>query len=340
MFKGFLNDRELHLNYDCVLHLKEPSMKSVLPYFTSAEVVLIDDDMMLLNRIKGNLSVTHCRVKDFGHPKKALEYLNQSLQDSDNLSPVKLENLHHQIYSPERFKQISTVIVDYDMPGMNGLEMCRQITSPHIQKIMLTGAATTDIAVDAFNEGIIDQFIQKNDPDVFAKLQNAVISAQEKYFESNTLELMHQLQNEYPEVSILQDPAFVELFGTITREHKVVEYYLLDPIGNFLFLSETGKSSALFVFNEELLNVQEDMIRESDRNTELAQEVYSKKQAICFYPFSNQEKYEPANWKSYLQPLKRLESESTVFYAYVTDLINLDQSRIISFKDYFSKSEK
>lgn len=312
-------------------------MKSVLHYFTPTEVIFIDDEQTIINMVQINLSFLNIALKYFDQPAKAVDYIEKH---NPVLAPKDLNKISLRLYSSDRFRQISTIIVDYDMPGMNGLEMCRQITSPHIQKIMLTGAATTDIAVDAFNEGIIDQFIQKDDPDVFSKLQNAVISAQEKYFESNTLELMHQLQSECPEIAILQDHAFVELFEKITHENKVVEHYLLDPIGNFLFLSETGKSSALFVFNEELLNVQEDMIRESDRNTELAQEVYSKKQAICFYPFSNQEKYEPANWKSYLQPLKRLESESTVFYAYVTDLINLDQSRIISFKDYFSKSEK
>lgn len=119
----------------------------------------------------------------------------------------------------------------------------------------------------------------------------------------------------------------------------MTEYYLLDAMGSLLCLPETGEASVLFIFNEDLLESQEDMIRENDRNTELAQEVYSKKQAICFYPFNIQEKYELVNWKSYLQPLTQLEGNTAIFTAFVSDITNLDQSKIVSFKDYRSKSE-
>ena len=314
-------------------------MKSVLPYLSPTEVVLIDDDVMLLNLIKENLSATYCIVKDFDHPKRALEYLKQSLQDSDNLSPLKLENLHQEIYSSDRFRQISTIIVDYDMPHMNGLEVCRQITSPHIQKIMLTGAATTDIAVGAFNEGIIHQFIQKDDPVAFIKLESFIAKAQERYFELKSHDFTNQLYAEYPETEILKDPLFVDFFLTLIQEKQVAEYYLLDTMGSFLFLSDSGNPSALLVFNEEMLEFQEDMIPESDRNTDLTLKVYAKKQAICFYPFNTLEKYEPANWKIYLQPITQLEGNTAIFTAFVSDITNLNQNKIVSFKDYRSKPE-
>ncbi len=313
-------------------------MKSVLPFFYPTEVILIDDDPILINRIEMTLGLLSVSIKSFNHPLKALDYINGHNQIP--ITPYDLESGYHQIYSAKRFKQIATVVVDYyDMPGMNGLEVCKQITTPYIQKIMLTGAATHKIAVDAFNEGIIDQFIQKNDSDVFAKLPNAVISAQKKHFEICTLKLIHQLQNEYPEVYTLQNPAFVELFGAISNENKVVEYYLLDEMGSFLFLSEAGVASALFIFNEETLESQEDMIPELDRHKDLAKEIYNYQKAICFHPFSVLEKYDPANWKNYLQPLKHLEAKSSHFYAFVSDLADLDQSKIVSFKDYRSKSE-
>lgn len=314
-------------------------MKSVLPYFAPTEIVLIDDDVMILKRIERNLSATQCSVKDFDHPKRALEYLKQSLQDSDNLSPLRIENLHQEIYSSNRFKQIAVVVVDYDMPGMNGLEVCRQITLPHIQKIMLTGAATTDIAVDAFNEGIIHQFIQKDDLEAFTKLEASIVKAQERYFELKSHDFTNQLYVEHPETEILKDPAFVDFFLNLVQEKQVAEYYLLDTIGSFLFLSETGEANALFAFNEEVLEFQEDMIPEADRNTDLAKEIYFKKQAICFYPFNLLEKYDSGNWKNYLQPLKRLEGKSPIFYAFVPVLANLDQSKIVSFKNYLTKAE-
>lgn len=82
------------------------------------------------------------------------------------------------------------------------------------------------------------------------------------------------------------------------------------------------------------------MITEIDRNTDLAQEVHAKKQAICFYPFNHQEKYDPVDWKRYLQPLTQLEGNTSMFTAFVPHLTNLDESKIISFKNYLLKAEK
>lgn len=311
-------------------------MKSVLPYFTPTEVVLIDDDQTISEMVELHLSSLNIALKAFNNPLKAINYITQK---SPFNVPKILEEIPIQIDAPNRFKQISTIIVDYDMPGMNGLEVCRQITSPHIQKIMLTGAATHKIAVDAFNEGLIDLFIQKDDSEAFIKLEASIAKAQERYFELKIHDFANQLYTEYPETEFLKDPAFVDFFEKIIQEKQVAEYYLLDIMGSFLFLSETGNPSALFVFNEEILEFQEDMIPELDRHTDLAKEIYNHQKAICFYSFKASEKYDLANWKNYLQQLKRLEAKIPLFYAYVSDLTNLDQSKIISFKDYLSKSE-
>ena len=312
-------------------------MKSVLPYFTPTEVVLIDDDIPFLEAIELHLASPNITLKAFNIPLEAIDYVENHNTINVNKD---LDKIFLQIYSSDRFNQISTIIVDYDMPGMNGLEVCRQIASPYIQKIMLTGAATTDIAVEAFNEGIIHHFIQKDDPEALTKLASSIVKAQERYHEFKTHDFVNQLYAEHPETEVLKDPTFVEFFLNLVQEKQVVEYYLLDAMGSFLLLSHTGNPNALFVFNEDTLESHEDMIPENDRNTDLAQEIYDKKQAICVYPFNTLEKYEPANWKNHLQPLKRLEAKIALFYAYVPDLTNLDQTKIISFKDYLSKSGK
>lgn len=306
-------------------HLKESSMKSVLPYFMPTEVVLLDDDITFLESTELHLTSPNITLKAFNKPLEAIDYI----ENHDKINVTKdLDKISLQIYSSDRFKQISTLIVDYDMPGMNGLEVCRQITLPHIQKIMLTGAATTDIAVDAFNEGIIHQFIQKDDLEAFTKLEASIVKAQERYFELKSHDFTNQLYTEYPETEVLKDPIFVDFFLNLIQEKQVAEYYLLDTMGSFLFLSETGKASSLFIFNEETLEFQEDMIPENDRTTDRAKEIYNHEKAICFYPFNASEKYDPQDWKKYVYPLSKLDDKSTYFWAYVTNLTNLDQSKI------------
>ena len=64
----------------------------------------------------------------------------------------------------ERHQEISIIIVDYKMSDVNGIELCRQLRSLPMKKILLTGEADEQKAVAAFNEGIIDCFISKTSP--------------------------------------------------------------------------------------------------------------------------------------------------------------------------------
>ncbi|MBX9696757.1 MAG: response regulator [Alphaproteobacteria bacterium] len=308
-------------------------MKSIPLFFFPAEVILIDDDALILEDWFIKLSDLPISLKLFDNPFEALEYINNKILDQKDWSSLTPDHFRYQIYEPRRFQQISTIIVDYDMPGFTGLELCRKITSPHIQKIMLTGAASTSTAVDAFNERILDQFFQKSDLGLFSKLQNAIVTAQEQYFEKHTLALLHQCNLEFPESLILKDPVFMDFFKNTIQEKQVVEYYLLDATGSFLFLSDKGDASVLFMFNEEILSNQEDMIQEKDRHTDLAKEIYTHQKAICFYKFSADHDYEASEWKKYAYPLTKLEGKSTYLWAYV-ELPSLKSDQIVSFSQY------
>jgi DNA-binding NtrC family response regulator len=60
-------------------------------------------------------------------------------------------------------REVSLVISDYNMPGMNGLDFLKTVKQlyPHILAIMLTGQAEIRIAVQAINEAGVYKFIQK-----------------------------------------------------------------------------------------------------------------------------------------------------------------------------------
>lgn len=59
-------------------------------------------------------------------------------------------------------KNIETVISDFKMPGINGLETLKEIgrINPEITRIMLTGYATMESAIESLNAGI-DGFLTK-----------------------------------------------------------------------------------------------------------------------------------------------------------------------------------
>lgn len=57
----------------------------------------------------------------------------------------------------------SVVVADYLMPDIDGLEFLDSIELPHTKKLLLTGAADQELAVSAFNSGLIDRFIMKGE---------------------------------------------------------------------------------------------------------------------------------------------------------------------------------
>jgi class 3 adenylate cyclase len=59
-------------------------------------------------------------------------------------------------------EKVSTVVSDFKMPGLSGMETLARIgrIDPEITRIILTGYATMDAAIDATNEGI-DGFLTK-----------------------------------------------------------------------------------------------------------------------------------------------------------------------------------
>ncbi|MDO9099600.1 MAG: response regulator [Caldisericota bacterium] len=66
-----------------------------------------------------------------------------------------------------RFHLTGVLIVDFDMPGMDGLELIQKIKALPVRRVLLTGQADAAVAVKAFNAGLIQQFIPKNAPELF-----------------------------------------------------------------------------------------------------------------------------------------------------------------------------
>ncbi len=75
-----------------------------------------------------------------------------------------------------RFERLGVCVVDYSMPVMTGLEFLSQTGDWPGARILLTGRADEQIAVQAFNGGLIEQFIPKRDNGSIERL-NASIAA-------------------------------------------------------------------------------------------------------------------------------------------------------------------
>ncbi|RMH44624.1 MAG: response regulator [Deltaproteobacteria bacterium] len=62
-----------------------------------------------------------------------------------------------------RDEQVDAVVSDYEMPGMNGLDLLQRVRLlyPHIYRVLLTGRADVNVAIRALNEGAVNRFLLK-----------------------------------------------------------------------------------------------------------------------------------------------------------------------------------
>lgn len=321
-----------------------------LCYFPN-QIIFLDDNEEVLNSFKFMLDYAPEICSYYSNSNKCLQDLNSYKADPLTERYIKeidisqyhqraykfnIYHLYQEIYNGNRFKQISCIVIDHDMPGMKGLEICQNITDKHIKKIMLTGIADHQMAIDAFNKGIIDGFISKADPEMHQKLSKTINEAKLNYFRELTAIPEHSIKHEQTP-TILFEPGFQEIFANFVKNYKIVEYYLFEMFGSFILLDEEGKIYGLFVVPEDEID---DWVEEATSEKSLSEaaiaDLRSRKKIICHWLKENEQDFPPlAEREKLIRPANKFVGNSGVFYyAWTDDLIELDRKRIVSFKDF------
>lgn len=111
--------------------------------------------------------------------------------------PYEIEIANSAKEAAEKFyeKPFDIVISDYKMPGVNGLEFLKWVREnfPDTIRIVLTGQADMDVAIEAINEGEIYRFFTKPWDDDEIKLALR-IAAQSLELERENRRLLEELK--------------------------------------------------------------------------------------------------------------------------------------------------
>ena len=134
----------------------------------------------------------------------------------------------------ENGTDLSTVISDYKMPGLDGLETLLSIgrLNPSITRIILTGYATMEAAISAINSGI-DGFLTKpfDNRELKVKINEIVIQKHLKQFVSE------QIYKKIVSSSGILDPAINEvsvLFSDIRNFTETIQNASPEEVAGFL----------------------------------------------------------------------------------------------------------
>lgn len=323
-------------------------------YFPSTALFLDNSQDFLLNFVLQLDERVAYRV--FNSPRKALDYIHNKRCELDLISQhclsqyIETKNspltnhtinsnlaaIHAEVYNPHRFSEVSVVVVDYAMPGIDGLEFCRALANSNIKKILLTGQADETLAIAAFNEGLIDKYIKKDDNNVVEQVTASIYELQQQYFQDMSEIVVRMLSVTLP--SCLHDRHFMHFFHDLCVNYKISEYYLVDNSGSFLMLDDDANVSFLIVKNEEDLRFHYDFARDNGASEALLGSLLAGEKIPGIWQ-QNAFAAEWKDWSNCLVSAQRFISADTYYYAFLQENIqfNARQQKILSYHRYLEE---
>ena len=316
-------------------------MKNALPVFWfPTKTLMIDDDGTYLENIAFALNDT-LNVQSFNSVDTVLDKLSTSkficldqtfeITDLSNFDDACFiwneENIVKTLFDPDRFNRVTTVICDYSMPEMNGVEFFQKISALPVKKILLTGKADTDVAIDAFNAGIIDLYIKKS-PKTIEEILTQLPLFQRKVFIDSSQLVYNSLKRD-----LFFDTEVIKKVEEISSSHDIREFYLLNH-QTFLMVKGNGQLMALLLLTEQDI---EDTIRDFDDYDDFDSNVLqaiTERQKFPFFLSDNEKNLPPNQWKNCLYPLTPLLGNQTYYYS-IIDYAHAPFSQpIYSYTDY------
>jgi CheY-like chemotaxis protein len=303
-------------------------------FYYPSTVAWLDDDETIICAIKElfekNKLITFTKPLDclnyfnkYESPLKKTTFLKGLIGDdyyeTVNHSPVDLNvpDLHKIHSYPERHKEITVLLVDYNMPEINGIELCKQLKSQPVKKILLTGQASLQEAVSAFNENLIDRFIRKDSLTLAQDILNYVDELEKEYFRENTRGMLDHLEteNRLP----LSDPAYIKFFNEICADQNIKEYLLMDKHGSMILIDGNNRRINLVIHTDRTLDSFTHQYTD-EPEVSIIMEIIKERKVIPFFGIGKESwEFETRDWTQYLYKPKTFIGREKYYYAFVTE---------------------
>jgi CheY-like chemotaxis protein len=142
-----------------------------------------------------------------------------------------------------RFALTQVCVVDYAMPAMSGLQVLNELKGWAGSRVLLTGRVEEQLAVSAFNRGLIERFIPKQTPDLRARLTVAI---QELLDQPDArLQQTWRATLSREQSNLLSDPAISRALVQLAISEGWVEHIVVGAPFGVLGLQANGSASWL-----------------------------------------------------------------------------------------------
>lgn len=156
-------------------------------FHRTGSIVFLDDDLDFLEMM-GAAMPSHLSVELFMRSSSFLERMRADAagwQADMRQQELLIQNwrqgqwllpqlLNYWASTPDRHRLVQACIVDYALPGGDGLKVLNALQDWPGSRILLSGHSDEQTAVQAFNGGLIDQFIGKQTHNIADRLQEAL----------------------------------------------------------------------------------------------------------------------------------------------------------------------
>lgn len=326
-------------------------MTSWIPaFYFPTTTLIVNDSRESLSRLTNTLDpniayITHTSQRDALQAIQTAPISNQlakgcfsEYSDHDGYPltnhsvTIDISELYQNIYNPQRFTEISVVVVDATMSGMRSLEFCERINHHMPKKILLGESYEETWLVKAFNAGIIDFYINKNDLYAGKQINKYIKTAQLDYFQTKTKSLNHMLM--YSSAQCLADDKFIAFFKQLCIKHNIIEYYLIENTGCFLLISLDGRLSSLIVKNRQDLLLHYELAADNNAPETVLKQLASGQSVPYCWPIH--EFYNPdIDWATKLYPANKLQADDLYYYALITTpLQHINSAKLKHYRTY------
>lgn len=316
----------------------------ILCFYHPTSVLFLDDNEHFLHTIRQDFmgkinlqTLSNCErvLKILNGPDESIRLkrliLHASEDDTTQASQVvelNVSDLHKMIYHPSRFQEVSVLVVDYLMPEMSGIELCQKIQNRNVMKILLTAEADKDVAIDAFNQGLIHQYMVKTNDNLNETLLKNIARLQESYFTH-----LSQIMCENADTSFLaftSSPEYLQLFEKTKKLSHAVEHYLLDRFGSILFLDSDASPTWLIWRNEQAMQEYEAIAQEQGAPHSVITAL--KRREKLLFQLTKQDMQQPIEqWQNYLFDVSTIDHKTYYSVIHSKTKNDLSWDRVISY---------
>jgi CheY-like chemotaxis protein len=258
------------------------------PVLYPVTTVFLDDSADFLHALRGIFPDEHLNPS-FTRPREALEFI---LSRADRIAPGRLSGADYSEFEKKggsalgrdvlmdevRFEEIAAVVVDYEMPDVDGVEFLASIRHVPCTKILLTGAADEIEAVSAFNAGLIDFYLKKTDPGMTRKLINALAQAKAKHCEQRGYISVHDVGSTYC------DPRMLAALNEVVTRERIAEYYWRPDQDAVLTIDQDGQPGVFLTWADSDWNFQCSVLTDEGGAAALLQEMEARRVMPVFWP--------------------------------------------------------